>query len=224
MPTSVLNFVAEQLGIEDPSCIKRYAERESTAWEHTAEIREVFDYRTFSGDRSGCGHSRTGSGLRSCSWPARGSAGAPINTHHAAARIDRQRPATRPDSVPDHSDPRVIPHADPGARCPRPVPRAVRFGDPSACALAPRAGAAKDRSRSGCGRGPAAPAGGGPRRVVHRCVAAGTTSPREEAGHVQSHPGWSLVWGCGPRCTHSTGRTWSRMKFMARRTRRCHAS
>lgn len=50
VPTSVLNFVAEQLGIEDPSCIKRYAEQESTAWEHTAEIREVFDYRIFSGE------------------------------------------------------------------------------------------------------------------------------------------------------------------------------
>lgn len=48
VPTPVVDFLAEQLGIADASCIKRYAARQNTQWEHTAEIREAFGYRTLS--------------------------------------------------------------------------------------------------------------------------------------------------------------------------------
>jgi hypothetical protein len=48
VPTEVLDFLAGQLGIADPSCIKQYAARLATQWEHAAEIRQVFGYRSFS--------------------------------------------------------------------------------------------------------------------------------------------------------------------------------
>lgn len=39
VPISVLDYVAEQLQIADPSCVKRYVERRSTRFEHASEIR-----------------------------------------------------------------------------------------------------------------------------------------------------------------------------------------
>jgi hypothetical protein len=48
VPTEVLDFLAGQLGIADPSCIKQYAARPATQWEHAAEIRQAFGYRAFS--------------------------------------------------------------------------------------------------------------------------------------------------------------------------------
>lgn len=47
VPWPAVEFVAEQLGIEDPSCIKRYTERLQTPYEHAWEIRGWFGYRTF---------------------------------------------------------------------------------------------------------------------------------------------------------------------------------
>lgn len=47
VPTVVVDFLAEQLEIADPSCVKSYAERQATQWEHTAEIRREFSYRDF---------------------------------------------------------------------------------------------------------------------------------------------------------------------------------
>ncbi len=47
VPTVVVDFLAEQLEIADPSCVKSYAERQATQWEHTAEIRREFGYRDF---------------------------------------------------------------------------------------------------------------------------------------------------------------------------------
>jgi hypothetical protein len=48
VPTPVVDFLAEQLGVLDASVVKAYGERPATQWEHTAEIRAVFGYRVFS--------------------------------------------------------------------------------------------------------------------------------------------------------------------------------
>jgi hypothetical protein len=39
VPTEVVDFLAGQLDITDPSCIKQYAARPATQWEHAGEIR-----------------------------------------------------------------------------------------------------------------------------------------------------------------------------------------
>ncbi|WP_431926302.1 DUF4158 domain-containing protein [Nonomuraea jabiensis] len=38
MPTEVIDYLAEQLGIADASCLKLYAQREPTHWEHAGQI------------------------------------------------------------------------------------------------------------------------------------------------------------------------------------------
>ena len=38
---------AKQLGIDDPSCVKRYTERQMSAYEHAWEIWEAYGYRRF---------------------------------------------------------------------------------------------------------------------------------------------------------------------------------
>ncbi|MEV0196790.1 DUF4158 domain-containing protein [Nonomuraea sp. NPDC050691] len=47
VPNEVLNVVAAQLGIEDPSCVKRYTERDKTRLEHTWEIAKAFGLKDF---------------------------------------------------------------------------------------------------------------------------------------------------------------------------------
>ncbi|MDQ2739460.1 MAG: DUF4158 domain-containing protein, partial [Actinomycetota bacterium] len=47
VPVVVVDFVAEQLGIADPSCVKGYLERRSTRFEHGAEISASEGYRNF---------------------------------------------------------------------------------------------------------------------------------------------------------------------------------
>ncbi|WP_438484880.1 DUF4158 domain-containing protein [Streptomyces sp. S186] len=47
VPTSVADFVAEQLGIDDPSCLKLYPERLPTQHEHAREIRKLLKLRDF---------------------------------------------------------------------------------------------------------------------------------------------------------------------------------
>lgn len=47
VPTSVLDCVAEQLEIADPSCVKGYVERRSTRFEHAAEIALERGYSDF---------------------------------------------------------------------------------------------------------------------------------------------------------------------------------
>jgi hypothetical protein len=42
-----VEYVAGQLGIADPSVIKRYTERQPTAYEHSWEIRAAYRYRDF---------------------------------------------------------------------------------------------------------------------------------------------------------------------------------
>lgn len=51
VPTTVVDFLAAQLEIADPSRVKAYAQRQATQWEHAAEIRRECGYRDF-GDAS----------------------------------------------------------------------------------------------------------------------------------------------------------------------------
>lgn len=48
-----MEYLAGQLGIADASCVKRYAERRSTVYEHAAEIQKGFQYRDFTDRRWG---------------------------------------------------------------------------------------------------------------------------------------------------------------------------
>jgi TnpA family transposase len=47
VPWSVVEYVADQLDIADPSVVKRYTERPKTAYEHAWEIRAAYGYRDF---------------------------------------------------------------------------------------------------------------------------------------------------------------------------------
>ncbi|MGH3237781.1 MAG: DUF4158 domain-containing protein, partial [Streptosporangiaceae bacterium] len=47
VPVAVLDFVAGQLGIADPSCVKRYTERAKTKLDHQWEIRRVYGLKEF---------------------------------------------------------------------------------------------------------------------------------------------------------------------------------
>mgnify|MGYP005606742319 CR=1 FL=1 len=47
VPWPVVEYLAAQLGIGDPSCVKRYTERKMTAYEHAWQIREAYGFRIF---------------------------------------------------------------------------------------------------------------------------------------------------------------------------------
>jgi Domain of unknown function (DUF4158)/Tn3 transposase DDE domain len=47
VPWEVIDYLAAQLGIEDSSRVKRYADRKPTAYDHAAEIRERFGYHDY---------------------------------------------------------------------------------------------------------------------------------------------------------------------------------
>ena len=47
VPWEVVDFLAEQLEIEDASCVKRYSERRQTHFEHVWEIKDTFGLRDF---------------------------------------------------------------------------------------------------------------------------------------------------------------------------------
>jgi hypothetical protein len=47
VPAEVLDYVAEQLGIDDPSCASWYTEREKTRMEHAWEIQREYGLRDF---------------------------------------------------------------------------------------------------------------------------------------------------------------------------------
>lgn len=51
VPVEVLEYVAEQLGVADSSCVKRYVERDKTRLEHVWEIQGVYGFRDFAGAR-----------------------------------------------------------------------------------------------------------------------------------------------------------------------------
>lgn len=44
VPSEVVQDLADQLGIEDASCLKKYTERRQTAYQHAWEIRDRFGY------------------------------------------------------------------------------------------------------------------------------------------------------------------------------------
>jgi hypothetical protein len=47
VPVEVVDYLAEQLGIEDPSVLKAYGERENTRLMHARELRQVLEYQEF---------------------------------------------------------------------------------------------------------------------------------------------------------------------------------
>jgi Domain of unknown function (DUF4158) len=47
VPTVVVDYLAEQLGIADASCLKAYAQREATHREHAGEIQRAEGHRDF---------------------------------------------------------------------------------------------------------------------------------------------------------------------------------
>ena len=48
VPPELVEYLAEQLGVGDPSCLGRYVEREKTKLEHAWEIQQAFGLRPFS--------------------------------------------------------------------------------------------------------------------------------------------------------------------------------
>ena len=48
VPWPVVDYLAAQLGIDDPSVVKRYTERLPTQHEHGREIRDLYGFRDFS--------------------------------------------------------------------------------------------------------------------------------------------------------------------------------
>ncbi len=56
VPPELVEYLAEQLGIEDSSCVKRYTEREKTKLEHAWEIQREYGLRSYSSTptRPGC--------------------------------------------------------------------------------------------------------------------------------------------------------------------------
>ena len=46
VPWSAVEFLAEQLGIDDASCVKKYVQRPQTPYEHAWEIRDRYGYRS----------------------------------------------------------------------------------------------------------------------------------------------------------------------------------
>ena len=49
VPAVVVDFVAGQLGIADPSCVKRYTERDKTRFDHAWEIQRACGLKDFTG-------------------------------------------------------------------------------------------------------------------------------------------------------------------------------
>ncbi|MFG6201210.1 DUF4158 domain-containing protein [Nonomuraea sp. JJY05] len=51
VPRVVVDYAAEQLGIDDPSCIEEHAERVPTPYEHSREIRDLLELEVPDGKR-----------------------------------------------------------------------------------------------------------------------------------------------------------------------------
>jgi len=62
IPPAVVEFVAAQLNIADPSCVKRYTERAKTPFEHTWEIQRAYGLRDFAAAEGELGPPRRASG------------------------------------------------------------------------------------------------------------------------------------------------------------------
>ena len=55
VPLVVLDYVAAQIGVADPSCVKRYTERDKTRLEHQRQIAEVDGCASFASAEAGPG-------------------------------------------------------------------------------------------------------------------------------------------------------------------------
>ncbi|MEV7626437.1 DUF4158 domain-containing protein [Actinoplanes sp. NPDC089786] len=53
VPGVVVDYVASQIKVADPSCVKAYLERKPTRFEHQAEICEVYGYRSYPSAKDG---------------------------------------------------------------------------------------------------------------------------------------------------------------------------
>ena len=53
VPLAVLEYVAAQIGVTDPSCLKRYTERDKTRLEHQWEIAGVDGFASFASAEAG---------------------------------------------------------------------------------------------------------------------------------------------------------------------------
>lgn len=53
VPWPVVEHLAAQLGIEDPSVVKRYTERRQTLYDHAWEIRDAYGYHPYEDAQSG---------------------------------------------------------------------------------------------------------------------------------------------------------------------------
>ena len=47
VPSELVGYLAEQLGIDDPSCVKRYVDRRMTRFEHANEIQREYGLTAF---------------------------------------------------------------------------------------------------------------------------------------------------------------------------------
>lgn len=52
VPWNVVDYLVGQLGIADPSVVKRYTDRRMTAYEHAWEIRRAYGYRDFADEQA----------------------------------------------------------------------------------------------------------------------------------------------------------------------------
>src|SRR5437773_9866288 len=60
VPPELIDYLAEQLGIEDSSCVKQYTERDKTKLEHACDVsRHQRLAPKTPGDAAGSAHSRT---------------------------------------------------------------------------------------------------------------------------------------------------------------------
>jgi hypothetical protein len=46
VPATVVTYVAQQLGLDDPTCLEHYHSRD-TQWDHAREIQQYYGYRDF---------------------------------------------------------------------------------------------------------------------------------------------------------------------------------
>ncbi|CAM01625.1 DUF4158 domain-containing protein [Saccharopolyspora erythraea] len=75
VPVELVDYLAEQLGIDDASCVKSYGERAMTRLEHQWEIRRAEKWREFSEVEGELGEWiearawTTGDGPKRCSTP-----------------------------------------------------------------------------------------------------------------------------------------------------------
>jgi len=75
VPDIVVDYVAAQVGVSDPSCLKRYLERRATRFEHQVEIAAACGYVSFASAQADLTgwlddwRGRAGTGRGPCSTP-----------------------------------------------------------------------------------------------------------------------------------------------------------